>query len=318
MVNNHYRWDFIGLSTDEKPTASNSEKVCDGSTFYCSDNSKLYVWYKNQWYEKTASGGGEPYVLPIASSETLGGVKIGNNLTINSETGVLDAQDTTYLPFTGTDGETAGIAGLVPAPATTDAGKFLKADGTWSTAGGGGSGITELTTDDYDYHASGATDNTVALWRLPQGIYKFGDEVSVSPIASTTGRQARGGGYAIISSESSTYYKNILLNSRAGLAYMWRVNASDGSEIASTAQLNDNEIVTQDVIATNRSTTYAEARFIPNLQYIKQSLITSKNGVPTSDDLANAGTICVNYATATPELYVQTNSSSPMNWVKVV
>lgn len=40
--------------------------------------------------------------------------------------------------FTGTDGQTAGTAGLVPAPATTDAGKFLKADGTWDTAGGGG------------------------------------------------------------------------------------------------------------------------------------------------------------------------------------
>mgnify|MGYP007133747520 CR=1 FL=1 len=58
MVENHFRWDFIGLSTDEKPTAATSPKVADGSTFYCSDNSKLYVWYKNQWYEKTVSGGG--------------------------------------------------------------------------------------------------------------------------------------------------------------------------------------------------------------------------------------------------------------------
>ena len=58
MVNNHFRWDFIGLSTDVKPTADTSSKVTDGSTFYCSDNSKLYVWYKDQWYEKTVSGGG--------------------------------------------------------------------------------------------------------------------------------------------------------------------------------------------------------------------------------------------------------------------
>lgn len=58
MVEQRYRWDFIGLSTDEKPTASTSPKVTDGSTFYCSDTSKLYVWYKNQWYEKTATGGG--------------------------------------------------------------------------------------------------------------------------------------------------------------------------------------------------------------------------------------------------------------------
>lgn len=39
--------------------------------------------------------------------------------------------------FTGTDGSVAGTAGFVPAPATTDADKFLKSDGTWATAGGG-------------------------------------------------------------------------------------------------------------------------------------------------------------------------------------
>lgn len=46
--------------------------------------------------------------------------------------------DTTYSNFVGTDGVTAGSAGLVPAPAITDTDKFLKSDGTWATAGGGG------------------------------------------------------------------------------------------------------------------------------------------------------------------------------------
>ena len=58
VATNHYRWDFIGLSTDTKPTPATNERVANGSTFYCSDNSKLYVWYKDQWYEKTVSGGG--------------------------------------------------------------------------------------------------------------------------------------------------------------------------------------------------------------------------------------------------------------------
>lgn len=57
----------------------------------------------------------------------------GANIQINNNT--ISATDTTYSDFTGTDGTTAGTAGLVPAPATTDAGKFLKADGTWDTAG---------------------------------------------------------------------------------------------------------------------------------------------------------------------------------------
>lgn len=48
------RWDFIGLSTDSKPTAT-SNKVVDGSTFYEADTSKLYIWCKDQWYEKTSN-----------------------------------------------------------------------------------------------------------------------------------------------------------------------------------------------------------------------------------------------------------------------
>lgn len=68
----------------------------------------------------------------------------GSNITIASDN-TISATDTTYSAFTGTDGQTAGTAGLVPAPATTDAGKFLKADGTWDTAGGG-SGPTVVQT----------------------------------------------------------------------------------------------------------------------------------------------------------------------------
>ena len=47
------RWDFIGLSTDSKPTATNP-KVVDGSTFYEADTSKLYFWTKDRWYNKTS------------------------------------------------------------------------------------------------------------------------------------------------------------------------------------------------------------------------------------------------------------------------
>lgn len=57
MVAQHYRWDFYGLSTDTKPDATNP-KVANGSTYYEADTSKLYVWYKDQWYEKQDTGGG--------------------------------------------------------------------------------------------------------------------------------------------------------------------------------------------------------------------------------------------------------------------
>ena len=55
MANQEIRWDFLGLSTDTKPTPTTSEKVTDGSTYYEADTSKLYFWYKDQWYEKTSN-----------------------------------------------------------------------------------------------------------------------------------------------------------------------------------------------------------------------------------------------------------------------
>lgn len=98
------RWDFIGLSTDTKPTPSDSPKVVDGSNFYEVDTSKLYIWAKNDWYEKTVQGGGgtdtwgkvtylvdsEPVTVEIQSKEeydSLGGdPTVTNPITINGET----------------------------------------------------------------------------------------------------------------------------------------------------------------------------------------------------------------------------------------
>ena len=48
------RWDFIGLSTDTKPTPATSDKVVDGSTYFEADTSKLFFWTNNQWYRKTS------------------------------------------------------------------------------------------------------------------------------------------------------------------------------------------------------------------------------------------------------------------------
>lgn len=48
------RWDFIGLSTDDKPTDSDP-RVVNGSTFYEADKSKLYFWTDGKWYEKTSN-----------------------------------------------------------------------------------------------------------------------------------------------------------------------------------------------------------------------------------------------------------------------
>ena len=48
------RWDFIGLSSEDKPTPATSKKVVDGSTFFEADTSRLYIWTRTQWYRKTS------------------------------------------------------------------------------------------------------------------------------------------------------------------------------------------------------------------------------------------------------------------------
>lgn len=53
-IQNYTRYDFIGLSTDSKPTPETSNRVTDGSTFFEADKSELYFWANNQWYKKTS------------------------------------------------------------------------------------------------------------------------------------------------------------------------------------------------------------------------------------------------------------------------
>lgn len=72
-----------------------------------------------------------PTVNDATLTVTQNGTTAGTFTANASSNTTIALTDTTYSDFTGTDGQTAGTAGLVPAPATTDAGKFLKADGTW-------------------------------------------------------------------------------------------------------------------------------------------------------------------------------------------
>lgn len=56
----------------------------------------------------------------------------GTNITITGST--ISATDTTYSNFVGATSGTAGVAGLVPAPASGETDKYLKSDGTWGDA----------------------------------------------------------------------------------------------------------------------------------------------------------------------------------------
>lgn len=65
-----------------------SGQPTDGS-FTHTASGITWQWDGTTWNAKGITG---TYSLPIATSSILGGVKVGSNLTINSTTGVLDAQ----------------------------------------------------------------------------------------------------------------------------------------------------------------------------------------------------------------------------------
>jgi len=83
---------------------------------------------------------------PIVKTITSAGGDEKINLALNTAALSLDAGqidtgtvDRARLPaFVGTDGISAGNVGVVPAPTEFDAGKYLRADGTWQPVAGSG------------------------------------------------------------------------------------------------------------------------------------------------------------------------------------
>lgn len=105
------------------------------------------------------------YTLPIASAQTLGGVKVGTNLSISS--GVLSAKDTTYNPATTTSSGLMSAADKVAvnsigsaseAPDITDKSSVWAAINEAASKGGGGLKITVSTED------APATGETNSIW----------------------------------------------------------------------------------------------------------------------------------------------------------
>lgn len=144
---------------------------------------------------------------------TTAGTGDPEDLTATQATAILNA-------MVGDSGA-GGTKGLVPAPATGDASKFLKGDGTWSTPAGGGSVASDAIWDAKGDLAAGtgadtasrlavgtngqvltadSTQATGLKWSNPAG---GGDALTASPLsqfAATTSAQLAG----VISDETGT------------------------------------------------------------------------------------------------------------------
>lgn len=148
-------------------------------------------------------------VIRVLQDETHDGDSTYYRWSTSTNTWTYIGESKQYTDFVGTDGTTAGTSGLVPAPATTDAGKVLGADGSWVTGGPtvvqttGTSttdvmsqkavtdalnalptgGVTELTAADYNWNSTAGDATTepfdcVALWLLSPGQYTWKEGVA--------------------------------------------------------------------------------------------------------------------------------------------
>ena len=229
MVEQHYRWDFVGLSTDTKPTPETSEKVVDGSTFYCSDTSKLYVYCKDNWYERKALGGG------------------GGGTSYTAGTGIDITDDTISV-------DTTTIQEKLTAGTGIDI-----TDNTISATGGGGGGITELTSSDYNYPSDSPT--SIGAWLLDDGIYstksagvKF--DAYMNPVYSTS--------FIVVTDSADNKYAIIFNSAEGGYIRQTGVNASNNRILTDKNLKSSTGTSTTDVMSQNAVTNAINSIAIKN------------------------------------------------------
>lgn len=217
----------------------------------------------------------------------------GSNVAI-SDQNAISATDTTYSDFTGTDGTAAGAAGLVPAPATTDAGKFLKADGTWDSAGGG-SAVIELTSADYDY--PDANPDGVALWRLDPGMYTRSSSVTWYAGSGPGDRVERT--YTTIIIVQNTTYGNSGLAFAYGDTDIYNTQRPRYYKLTGGSGVRYSYVLTGGSVVNNLTTSDVgsygplalDARQGKTLKDLVDSLAVRAAGAPTTSTVGQVGTL---------------------------
>ena len=271
------------------------------------------------------------YTLPAASANTLGGVKIGSNLSMDandvlsatdttytagtnvtiSSGNVISATDTTYSNFVGTDGTSAGTAGLVPAPATTDAGKVLSADGSWT---GLPDGIKTLTTADYNWPTNNPT--SLSLASVPPGIYRITPEdTSINPAYQIyyNGRYGKiGGGGKLLIKISKGSAEKIAIASSVTTNSAVLLNGQDANYQAPLLCVSD---IVDNLIGTDTSKVLSATQG-KTLNDKIEGRIAQNAGAPTTSTVGTKGKILED--TTNGKLYICTDDTNPYVWEELV
>lgn len=228
MVAQHYRWDFIGLSTDTKPTPDTSERVVDGSTFYCSDTSKLYVFCKDTWYERKplgSGGGGTTYTA-------------GTGITIDDDTISVDddvvatMEELNSRIVTGAGAPTTSTEGSVGAlyEDNTNGKLYICTDDTdpyvWEEVGAGGGGVTPVQTK--------GTSTTDVMSQDATTKMIFPDVVNHPEKIAINGTVTPTSGVAINGNIASNRFTNIAISASSTLPATVGASARDDNIVIGT------------------------------------------------------------------------------------
>ena len=254
----------------------------------------------------------------------------GTNVSISSGN-VISATDTTYSDFVGTDGQTAGTAGLVPAPATTDAGKFLKADGTWDTAGGGsGPTVVQTTgTSTTDVMSQNATTSMVFADPADKENIRIGGTGTAS-----SGRATAIGRYTTANKEGAIAISGGTANTTSSRGE-YSISIGEGNDVSGNGAVSlgsfapANSVVGKiEVGTTFKSYGYNNSNYrlltglydpqnahdAANKEYVDGKVLTAA-GAPTT---ATVGTVGQLYEDSTNgKLYICTDATNPYVWSEV-
>lgn len=282
------------------------DETHDGESTYYRYNKQSDTWT----YVGTV---GDYYTKTAADAKFQDKLTAGDNITIEDESGalVISATDTTYSNFTGTDGTTAGTAGLVPAPTTTDGDKYLKGDGTWGTVQAGssytaGDGINisaqdvisatntgkarVLTTADYNWPTTG-TKTSVALWLLEPGVYTWEKSNGPKVDATLSDESISAYGYqtALVTSSTSVAVSIYAFSNSANASMFYQAYPPTGERLYRREFLMSNSIV--DNLTSTANTKVLSANQGKVLKDLVDSLAIRATGAPTTSTVGQVGTL---------------------------
>lgn len=221
--------------------------------FFSSDTS-------NQIPDITMSSTGDIKIYPTLGAKLYYG---------DSKTAANEVATKGNLPtnFVGCDSITGGTSGLVPAPSAGDEDKFLKADGTWDTVGGGGGGTSYI---------------------AGTGININNDTISTSSTVVTTDTAQTITGGKVFNNNIDITYGNHIRSINNGTPTIILLNNYQGISLGNTSSVLSFVGVDNRPRYTKNMVDYSDLAFVSDIPTVNNATITFTQGGTTK------GTITLN------------------------